>query len=206
LWPAEAWELLQEHSFPTVRGNHDREIAIEYDRLSPAGQFAHRALTERDRLGLAALPATVRVSPEILAVHGTPQDDNTYLLEELLDGRQVTASRATVSARLAGLPEGAEVVLCGHSHTQGFRQVESGPLVLNPGSVGCPVMADRPTARTLEYRSPHARYAILSRRNRRWAAEMMALEYDWDAAAQRALENGRPDWAQAMATGAVFRA
>jgi hypothetical protein len=35
---------------------------------------------------------------------------------------------------------------------------------------------------------------------------MMALEYDWDAAAQRALENGRPDWAQAMATGAVFRA
>lgn len=203
LWPAETWELLQSQSFPTVRGNHDREIRLEYDTLSPAGQFAHRALTEQDRAAIAALPTTIRLTPEILAVHGTPSDDNTYLLEELLDGRQVTASRRTVSSRLADLPQGVEVVLCGHSHTQGLRQVGGGPLVLNPGSVGCPVMADRPTARTLEYRSPHARYALLSRRNGRWAADMIALEYDWDAAAQKALENGRPDWAHAMMTGTV---
>ena len=203
LWPKETLELLQEQQFPTVRGNHDREIGGDYCELTPAGQFAYDALNGKQRSALAALPPTLQVAPEILAVHGTPRDDSTYLLEEIIDGRLVPARRQTITARLGVVKTGVEVVLCGHSHNQGFRQILNGPLVLNPGSVGCPVMADRPTARTLEYRSPHARYSILTRNNGRWGAEMLALEYDWHSALQKALENGRPDWAQAMVTGTV---
>jgi diadenosine tetraphosphatase ApaH/serine/threonine PP2A family protein phosphatase len=97
----------------------------------------------------------------------------------------------------------ADVVLCGHSHNQQVRQVPGGCLVLNPGSVGCPAFADHPAAAIFEFRSPHAHYAILTRRNGRWGAELLALEYDWTSAARRAKENGRPDWAEAMTTGAV---
>jgi hypothetical protein len=32
---------------------------------------------------------------------------------------------------------------------------------------------------------------------------MIALDYDWDSAAERALENGRADWARGLATGSV---
>jgi hypothetical protein len=81
--------------------------------------------------------------------------------------------------------------------------VPGGCLVLNPGSVGCPVFADHPGALHFELRSPHARYAILTKRGGRWDAELFALEYDWVSASQRAAENGRTDWAEAMVTGAI---
>jgi hypothetical protein len=81
--------------------------------------------------------------------------------------------------------------------------VPGGPLVVNPGTVGCPVFADMPTAHRAEPRSPHARYAVLTRRHRSWGAELFALEYDWDRAAARAMELGFPRWAEALATGTV---
>jgi hypothetical protein len=72
-----------------------------------------------------------------------------------------------------------------------------------PGSVGCPVFADIPVAPNLEYRSPHARYAILTKRGERWQVELLALEYDWGSASARALANDRPEWAHALSLGHV---
>jgi hypothetical protein len=60
-----------------------------------------------------------------------------------------------------------------------------------------------PNASSLEPRSPHARYAILTQRGTRWSVEFLALDYDWDRAAARARETGFPKWAEALATGAV---
>src|SRR5262249_47715936 len=128
--------------------------------------------------------------------------DSAFLLEEIYNERLIPAARAVVLARL-GAHASADVVLCGHSHNQQVRQVPGRCLVVNPGSVGCPAFADHPAAVKFEYRSPHAYYAILPRRNGRWGAELFALEYDWTSAARRAADNGRPDWAEAMATGAV---
>jgi hypothetical protein len=79
----------------------------------------------------------------------------------------------------------------------------NGRLILNPGSVGCPVFADIPVAANLEYSSPHARYAILTKKAKLWEAELLALEYDWSSASARATENGRPDWAKALSLGFV---
>ena len=203
LWPAETLALLASEGMPTVRGNHDRWL---YDRapadLPPADRFAVTALSDADRRALFDLPAMLEVSAEVLAVHGTPASDSTYLTEEMLNERMVPAGRALIAERL-GVAMARAVVLCGHSHRQSVTQVPGGPLILNPGTVGCPVFADIPSAARIEPRSPHARYAILTRRGGRFGAELLALPYDWDRAAARARDVGFPLWAEAYATGSV---
>jgi predicted phosphodiesterase len=203
LWPSETAECLVAWAFPTVRGNHDRWLLDgETDGLPEADRFARAALSIEQRQALHALPPTIEVGEDILAVHGTPTDDCTFLTEEIYRDRMIPLARDTVRDRLGAAIYRA-VVLCGHSHRQSITQLPGGPLILNPGSVGCPVFADIPGASNLEPRSPHARYAILTRHGAHWAAEFHALDYDWDQAAIRAEECGFPKWAEALATGAV---
>ena len=203
LWPGATFEHLAALALPTVRGNHDRWMLDRAEeRLPPADRFARAALTPEQCAALHALPATLDITPDILAVHGTPSDDSAYLTEEIHANRMMPAGRALIAERL-GPAAGRAVILCGHSHRQSVTKLPGGPLILNPGTVGCPVFADLATASSLEPRSPHARYAILTRRNGRWGAELFALDYDWDQAAACALVNGFPKWAEALATGAV---
>lgn len=204
LWPKETFEALQSLALPTVRGNHDRWIEeFPDEKLSSAERFARNALTSEQRRALHDLPARINMADGILACHGTPDDDSTFLLEELLDdGRFVPARRAILKTRLEGATT-ARVVLCGHSHRQAVVHGPRECLILNPGSVGCPVFADIPFAANLEYRSPHARYAILTKRDQSWQVEFFALEYDWASASARALENERPEWAKALSSGYV---
>jgi predicted phosphodiesterase len=204
LWPKETFEAFQSLALPTVRGNHDRWIE-EYpnDKLSPAGKFARNALTAEQRQALYQLPPRLNLGDGVLACHGTPDDDSTCLLEESLDdGRFVPARREVVNLRLDSAAT-ARVVLCGHSHRQAVIHGPDERLILNPGSVGCPVFADISFAANLEYRSPHARYAILTKRDKSWQAELLALEYDWASASARALANQRPEWAEALSSGYV---
>ena len=49
---------------------------------------------------LFALPATLELEGGILAVHGTPTDDSTYLTEESHDHRMIPAGRELVRERL----------------------------------------------------------------------------------------------------------
>ena len=203
LWPRETLELLMDRGIPTVRGNHDRYLRSRpAERLPAADRFALGAMNEAQTQALFDLPLSIDLGDGVLAVHGTPTADDTYLTEETLSGRMAPAARETVVQRLGAAMDRA-VVLCGHSHRQSVTQVTDGPLILNPGTVGCPVFADASTAHALEFRSPHARYAILTRRDGRWGAELFALAYDWDHAAAKALEHGFPRWAEALAGGAV---
>ena len=205
LWPRETFDLLSELGIRSVRGNHDRwAIDRPDDQMPPAGKFARDALTRTQCEILHALPPTIDLG-DILACHGTPADDMQNLLEDPLDGRTAPASRATLAERL-GADSMRQVVLCGHSHRQALVTGPDRCLVLNPGSVGCPAFADVPAALGWEHRSPHARYAILTRSNGRWGAEMIALEYDWDAAARHAAALGWPKWAAMLATGVVTAA
>ncbi len=203
LWPEETFAMLNALAIPMVRGNHDRMIAeFPRDQLSPAGRFAYDTLNSEQRATLGALPARLGLPDGMLAVHGTPDDDSTYLMEEVVDGRLAPARRETLAARL-GSYASAPVILCGHSHRQAAIVGPGGCLVVNPGSVGCPVFADSPAAPGLEHRSPHARYAILQKVRNRWNVEMIALDYDWHSASRRAAEIGGPAWAEAIATGTV---
>lgn len=203
LWPLETTELLATLGLPTVRGNHDRWLLdCDEAELSPADRFAYAALTAEQRRVQHALPASIELPKGILAVHGTPSDDSAFLTEDIHRERLIPASRHQVSERL-GAAVSRAVVLCGHSHRQSLTQIPGGPLIINPGSVGCPVFADIRRANCIEPRSPHARYAILTQHGHRWSAEFLALEYDWDQAAMRARDNGFANWAEALVTGAV---
>ena len=203
LWPRETYALLASLGFPTVRGNHDRWIVDRaVQDMPPADRFAHAALHAEERAALHALPETLDLDGDVLAVHGTPTDDSQYLTEEQHDNRLIPAGRALLAERLGPAAQ-RQVVLCGHSHRQSVTQLPGGCLIINPGTVGCPVFADIPSANLWEPRSPHARYAIVTRRNDRWGAELFALEYDWNEASACARANGFPRWAEAFATGAV---
>jgi predicted phosphodiesterase len=194
LWPRETFELLETLAAPTVRGNHDRWIATKPPAgMPPTERHAHDALTPAQRAALGELPATIALDGGILAVHGTPDSDTDYLLEEAVEGRLALASADLVAHRLGATTAG--LVLCGHSHNQHAAGGPRGTLIVNPGSVGCPRYVDNARWPAAEAGSPHARYAIVTGEGHRWSVQLMALEYDWSRAAARAVAQGRPDWA-----------
>lgn len=199
LWPAETCDRLMALGFPTVRGNHDRWVAeLPAAQLGLTDRFTRAALTDRQLDWLRGLPP-VRNLPGVLAVHGCPGDDNQYLLERVASWRLVPDQPAAIAARLGDAPA---LVLCGHSHQARLVGLPDGPTVLNPGSVGCPAYQDPgDPPHVSEVGSPHARYAVVSRADGAIAADLIAVAYDHHAAAARALALGRPDWAQALATG-----
>jgi predicted phosphodiesterase len=194
LWPRETLELLDTLALPTVRGNHDRWIASPRPgELSRTEVYTFDALTGAQRAALGALPPSLDIGDEVLAVHGTPSSDVEYLLEEAVDGRLALARRDVLRARLGSTR--ATLVLCGHSHHQHSTFAPGGTLIVNPGSVGSPRAVDNADPFAAEASSPHARYAIATRRGASWSVELIALAYDWSAVADRAALNGRPDWA-----------
>lgn len=187
-----------ERRIPSVAGNEDRLVVRPGGRNATV-DFVRSELDAAQLAWLGDFPATW-VLGDLYLCHGTPTDDTEYLLLEVsLSG--VRRRRETdIAARVADVEQ--NVVLCGHDHTPGLVQISNGPLIVNPGSVGCPAYRDDcPHDHTIEAGSPHARYAILSRAGAGWRCEHVAVPYDWDAAAEDARRHGRPDWAVALATG-----
>ena len=197
LWPRETFELLETLSWPTVRGNHDRRLwENPHDETSPAVAFTGDSLTEGQRRTLGALPKSLEIGGDIFAVHGTPASDTEYLLEDAVDGRLLPATASVLGQRIGARHE--SLILCGHSHHQHVADAPGHRLIVNPGSVGCPRYADNKNPFSNESCSPHARYAIATKRGKRWSIELFVLEYDWDQVADQARVNGRPDWATAF--------
>lgn len=215
LWPKETAQRLRALNWPTIAGNHERQVLTQpRAAMGAADAFAADALDDADRAWLAALPPTRRLGDDVLCCHGTPGDDLQYLLETVTGDFGVhgscgirAAGAAEVAARL-GEPAAA-LVLCGHSHVPRIVQVETkggATLIVNPGSVGLQAYAaEQPHPHDVEIGSPLARWALVERRAGRWSAALHATPYDAEAAAVRAEANGRRDWADALRHGRVGR-
>jgi predicted phosphodiesterase len=189
LWPRETCALLMARGFPTVRGNCDRSVAtLAPAEMAPLQRYTVGQLEEAQRRWLGDLPATLRLDQGILAVHGCPDDDKRYLLEDIEQGRLVLGTAESIARRLG--PTDALLVLCGHSHKQHMVRLPAGPIVLNPGSVGLSDIG-----------SPHARYALVRRDNGAMTVELIALDYDHASAVKRAAANDNEGWAYVLATG-----
>jgi putative phosphoesterase len=201
LWPREVCDLLMASSSLVIRGNHDRWVSgPDPASMGPSDRYAYSHLGADHRLWLGALPTSVVAEHSILACHGTPTNDNQYLIEEVSDRRLVRAPLSVIQERLGDVHD--RVVLCGHSHQQHLIQLPTGPLVLNPGSVGCPAYDDPGNdPHVSESGSLYARYAVLSIDEHNVSADMIAVTYDWKAASAQAEKNGRPDWAYGLRTG-----
>ena len=203
-------DLLMSEAYVSIRGNHDRQLL---DR--PAGEMgasdraAFAQLQSRHKAWLEALPAGLSLEQGILVCHGTPASDLDYLLEEVSDGGVRLAPAGRIQSLLpeAVAPLGVTtLVLCGHSHVPRVVSIGGGVRVVNPGSVGLPAYdADEPQPHCVETGSPHARYAILDGDRNKWKVDLVAVEYDWDAAAKEAIRGGRAEWAHALRTGYALR-
>ncbi|HEX5502690.1 MAG TPA: metallophosphoesterase family protein [Thermomicrobiales bacterium] len=196
--PAATADLLLERDVPSIRGNGDRLLLAE--PRPPAYQASAERLAPRHLDWLRALPETRVVLDDVLLCHGTPGSDTTYLLEPPTGEGGRLRPREEIAQDLAGVPQ--RLVCCGHSHIPRVVALAGGTLIVNPGSVGLPAYDDdTPAPHVMESHTPHAKYAILTRREGTWAVELIQVPYDWARAAARATALGRPDWAAALASG-----
>lgn len=67
---------------PTVRGNHERQVlASPPERMGASDRLAHETISDAQRAWMASLPLILELAEGVLAFHGSPTNDLTYLLE-----------------------------------------------------------------------------------------------------------------------------
>jgi predicted phosphodiesterase len=205
LWPGETAETLQALGWPTVRGNHDRRVVADpLADMGPSDRFAHDRLTPAQRDWLAALPLTLEIAPSVLAFHARPDHDERYLSEVIDEGQLIRAPLKVIESRLRRIDPKYRLLLAGHSHRADLVRLSDGRLLFNPGSVGIPAYGDDTApAHVSEQGSPLARYGLaeFDEEGAVVGIDALAVTYDHEAAANRAAEGDRPEWAHALRTG-----
>lgn len=203
LQPAETADRLLPLPFITIRGNHERQL-LENDpqQMSLSDRHAYSALRTEHWEWLKSLPAELRIEDDILLVHGIPGNDLMYFLEEVTQDGVVLASAELVQQRAAGVRE--SLILCGHTHLPRKFELADGRVIINPGSVGLPAYDDdQPFYHKMESGSPHARYAVIERKQTGWEIDFRQVIYDWNSAAKQAEANQRPDWVVPLREGKI---
>jgi predicted phosphodiesterase len=201
LHPAQTADRLIPLNLPTITGNHERQLQSHaYEKMGISDRFAADNLEASHFAWLSQLPRKRRLNDDVLMVHGTPRSDVEELLETMTDHGSRLASHDEVAQRTSGVS--ANVILCGHSHVARTFRCRNGALIVNPGSVGVPPYIEDKPINWLHAKGPHkARYAIVEQADGRWSAELRSIVYDWEAAAQTALANGKMEWAEAFRFG-----
>ncbi|MEO5867868.1 MAG: metallophosphoesterase family protein [Sphingomonas sp.] len=201
LWPAETADVLIREDWPTIAGNHERQLTDRPPaRMGASDAFAYAALQDRHRAWIAAQPQVLALTPDILLCHGTPRSDLEHLLWSVDPAGIRAATDAEVEDRAGDFS--AAILLCGHTHLPRIVTRRDGGIVANPGSVGLQAFDDdHPSAYTVENGDPLARYAVMED----GAVALIAVAYDHQAAAAKAAREGREDWAGALRTGRMSR-
>jgi putative phosphoesterase len=140
-----------------LRGNADRELYPGEEGLAPPAviEATRSQLSDEQIEFLYRNPPSVQLG-RVLYVHATPRNDVDIFTER------------TPEERIAFLFEDvdADVVVCGHTHTQ-FERVIGGTRVVNSGSVGMPYEDEPGAYWTLDLehrRTPYAGAALQSSR------------------------------------------
>ncbi len=198
LWPRETADWLMERDWPTIAGNHERQLLEDSpERIGASDAFARKHLRKEQLAWLARLPGEMDL-PGAWCTHARPGNDHEYWLETVTPEGAREATTTEIEARMGQRSD--PVMLHGHSHLQRCVTLSTGQRIANPGSVGLPAYDDdRPHPHVMESGDPQARYLIL----RGDEIELCAVPYDHAAAAARAAANGRADWEQALLTGRV---
>ena len=201
LFPVETLERLMPLGWPTIRGNHERQLLDRpLEAMGLSDQYAANHLDARHIDWLRALPTQLSPYPDVLMVHGTPSSDLEYYLHTITPEGVTTALGADIHARTGNVSH--RLILCGHTHLQAQHRLADGRLVVNPGSVGLQAYDDtNPYPHVVENSGPEARYAIVSMLAGEWSAQFHAVPYDTTRAVQQARRHQRPDWAIALETG-----
>ena len=201
LQPRETADCLMAMNLPTVSGNHERQVlSMRSEDMGASDRYAANTLTAPQRAWMAALPGTMQLCDGVFLCHATPQSDVDCYLENICDGELVPASLEQIEARTAECD--ASLILCGHSHIPRVAHLNSGQLIVNPGSIGIQAYnGHHPIVHRVQIGSPHARYAIAEQTGAGWTIDLVAVPYDWESAAQLAQLRNRPDWVRALRSG-----
>lgn len=201
--PKATYELLMENELVTIRGNQDRQIyeAGEVEIASnPTMQFILEELGKEPLAWMKQLPFCLELNENVFLCHGTPDDDMTYLLENIESGRASVRSDKEIISLLNNTQ--SDVVFCGHTHMPRVVRTSTNQMIVNPGSVGLPAYTDdEPLVHSMENFSPHATYAIVECGVLGWSVQHMKVTYALDKAAREAKKRNRQDWVHFLTTG-----
>jgi predicted phosphodiesterase len=205
LLPLETAQFLMAEGWPSLAGNHERQILTHSpERRGASDEYAYSRLTSKEFVWLKSLAPSLQLTPEIFLCHGTPSSDTEYFLETVESGTVRPATSAEVEARLG--VEVAALVACGHTHVQRVVHTKRGQRVVNPGSVGLPAYDDiYPAPHAIEVGSPDARYAIAEQLQGGWCISLLSVPYNYKSMAQLAKLRDRPEWEHALLTGYLPR-
>ena len=198
LEPAETAEILKEIPMVCISGNTDREIVENKDK---EGMQRVRAELSAETINwLKDLPKTTTVDDLIFICHGTPESDDEYLLEKVTEHGVFVYNNEDLIEKTKHIKE--KVILCGHSHVNRVIYLSNGKLIVNPGSVGLPAYLGNAEYRfAMESMTPYAKYAIIQVDGGHINIEQVNCTYDWNAAAQRARDNGNDKVAEFLLHG-----
>jgi predicted phosphodiesterase len=203
LLPRETAQLLMTLGLPTIRGNHERQVlTLDPARMGPSDRYAFDTLGDAERRWMSGLPPTLSLDGDVFLCHATPDSDVECYLEDLTERELRPAPLRRIEERTGTCR--ASLIFCGHSHIPKLVHLPDGQTIVNPGSVGIQAYEGHdPAPHRVEMGAPHARYAVAERRGDRWAVDLFAVPYDWEAAARLAETRNRPDWVRALRTGFV---
>jgi putative phosphoesterase len=194
--------VLRENPMLNIRGNTDREI------LESLGTTSQKDQMERVKSELSAqsinflkhLPLTLTVDDLIFVCHGTPDNDNEYLLEKVTAKGVFVYNDEELVAKTKHINE--RIILCGHSHVNRVVHLSNDKIILNPGSVGLPAYLGNGEHRfAMESMTPHAKYAIIHVDGPAISIEQVHCAYDWRKASAAAKSNGSDAWAEFLLHG-----
>ncbi len=190
--PNRLTDWVRENTAITIRGNHDRACSsltgIEW--FNPLAQAAttwtYRTLTDHNRAWLDALPAGPAEIDGFAMVHGSPVDEDEYLL-------------SAIAATEAFALQETALTFFGHTHIQGgFEQRRMKVLRFAPGMLGVPVTLDDRAAYLVNPGSvgqprdsdPRAAYVVYDSAYR--TLEFRRVQYDIETAQDKIVEAGLP--------------
>lgn len=206
--PAETAKILRKTKvITTISGNKDRDVVESTGKkeLPKAMQFVLDELDDEAISFLKSLPKTYSVDGIFLASHGTPDDDNTYLTENVdAEGNVTLKSDNELILQLKNVHE--PIVLCGHSHVQRLLYLSNGQIILNPGSVGLPAyIGTGSPAAIMESYTPFAKYAVVHTGTNPFTFDLISCPYNWEKSSALAKEHGNNDWAEWIKTGRALK-
>lgn len=204
--PRATYELIRENKFINICGNQDREIleaSLDQLEKNPTLRYTYENLGEEVLYWIQDLQFEKIIGGIYYMIHGTYFDDSQYLLEDISNG-EVTLRR---DEEIIKLTDNIEVpfIFCGHSHLPRVHKLNTGQIVINPGSVGLQAYEDElPIKHKMQNHTPDAAYTILTVEENQYSIEQVRVAYDYEKAARKAEDNGRDDWAYALRTGKVL--
>ncbi|RXK07875.1 metallophosphoesterase family protein [Halarcobacter bivalviorum] len=204
--PRATYELIRENKFINICGNQDREIleaSLDQLEKNPTLRYTYENLGEEVLYWIQDLQFEKIIGGIYYMIHGTYFDDSQYLLEDISNG-EVTLRRDEEIIKLTDNIE-TPFIFCGHSHLPRVHKLNTGQIVINPGSVGLQAYEDElPIKHKMQNHTPDAAYTILTVEENQYSIEQVRVAYDYEKAARKAEDNGRDDWAYALRTGKVL--